>query len=107
MEHFIVAIMYVYIPDGIDEDDDPNKGTFTKPVTSPKAGAQPPAVEACEKGGASCSAAISHSPLSHGAGARGGNRGIPLARITSNNPYIESPLAADANHNSHAERTEL
>ena len=81
---------YVYIPDGIEEDDDPNRGKFSKPTLPDK---KATVVEA-EKGGACVSAAAnSHGHISNGGGIR---RGIPLARIASSNPYIDSPLGVDA-----------
>ena len=78
---------YVYIPDGIDEDDDPNKGTFTKPVTSPKAGAQPPAMGALGRGVVSGATPtnLDQSQPEHS------RRGVCLARLGSNNSYIDCP----------------
>ena len=100
---------YLYIPDGIEEDDDPNKGVFTKPAASAKDGHQPTAVGVCEKGAASPSAATSLSPFGMGAtGGGGGRGGVSLTRIASTNPYIDSPLAADAiTEKVCAEETEL
>ena len=77
---------YVYIPDGIEEDDDPKRGTFSKPTLPDKVAT----VGGADKGGASVSAAASS-----GMGVAN-RRGIPLARMASANPYIDSPLGADA-----------
>ena len=72
----------MYIPDGIEEDDDPNRGKFSKPTLPDKKAT----VGGAEMGGASVSAAAnSHGHISNGGGVR---RGIPLARIASGNPYM-------------------
>ena len=86
---------YLYIPDGIEEDDDPNKGVFTKPITSTRAAAHPPTTGIPESPMAS-----EDTPTNVGQRQQEGSRhGVCLASMGSNNPYMECPRPASSTVN--------
>ena len=78
---------YVYIPDGIEEDDDPNK-MYLAPVTLSKTSTQPLAVKSPERNSASSTTAPTDLDQRRMDPA---GRGVRLARMGSNNSYIDCP----------------
>eukprot|EP00731_Ephydatia_muelleri_P008883 Em0004g1221a len=78
---------YVYVPDGIEEDDDPNK-MYLAPVTLSKTSTQPLAVKSPERNSASSTTAPTDLDQRWMDPA---GRGVRLARMGSNNSYIDCP----------------
>ena len=75
---------YLSIPDGIEEDDDPNKGVFTKPITPTQAATQP-LTPVSPMASEDTSTNVDQRQQ------EGSSHGVCLASMGTNNPYIVCP----------------
>lgn len=103
---------YVYIPDGMEEDDDPNR-MYLVPITLSKTSAPLRAVVSPESAVVSperstSSSTVATTDLDQRQMELASRRGVPLTRLGSNNPYIDCPRSALQLNSFHSDReTEL